>query len=136
MAAATTSLPEESGGARKGDSRHCWLRDGAMTAQALARLGSTAEAAAFLGWVHTVLSGVPGPERLHPVYALDGNALGSEAVIDTLPGYAGSRPVRVGNLANQQVQLHVFGPLVELVATFAGRRRYLDHAALQLVCAM
>ncbi len=136
MAAATTSLPEEIGGVRNWDYRHCWLRDGAMTARALARLGSTAEAAAFLGWVHTVLSGVPGPERLHPVYALDGNALGPEAVIDTLPGYAGSRPVRVGNLANQQVQLDVFGPVVELVETFAGRRGYLDDASWQLVCAM
>jgi trehalose 6-phosphate phosphatase len=136
MAAATTSLPEEIGGVRNWDYRHCWLRDGAMTAQALARLGSTAEAAAFLGWVQTVLSGMPGPERLHPVYTLDGNALGPEAVIDTLPGYAGSRPVRVGNLANQQVQLDVFGPVVELVETFARRRGYLDDASWQLVRAM
>src|SRR5260370_1669963 len=124
------------GGAGNWDYRHCWLRDGAMTAQALARLGSTAEAAAFLGWVHTVLSGVPGPERLHPVYTLDGNALGPEAVIDTLPGYAGSRPVRVGNLANQQVQLDGFRPVVGLGDTFAGRPGYLDDARRQLVCAM
>jgi trehalose-phosphatase len=136
MAAATTSLPEEIGGIRNWDYRHCWLRDGAMTARALVSLGSTAEAAAYLGWVHTVLAGVPGPERLHPVYALDGNALGPEAVIDTLPGYAGSRPVRVGNLANQQVQLDVFGPVVELISELAGRRGHPDDADWQLVRAM
>jgi len=55
-----------------------------------------------------MLAGLPEPERLHPVYALDGSLLGPEAVIDSLPGYAGSRPVRIGNLAEQQVQIDVF----------------------------
>jgi trehalose 6-phosphate phosphatase len=136
MAAATTSLPEQIGGVRNWDYRHCWLRDGAMTAHALVNLGSTAEATAFLRWVHTVLDGLPGPERLRPVYALDGGALGSEAVIDTLPGYAGSRPVRVGNLANQQVQFDVFGPVVQLIGDLADRRGYLEDADWQLVRAM
>jgi trehalose-phosphatase len=136
MAAATTSLPEQVGGVRNWDYRYCWLRDGAMTAHALVKLGSTDEAVAFLRWVHTVLDGLPGPERLRPVYALDGGAIGPEAVIDTLPGYAGSRPVRVGNLANQQVQLDVFGPVVELIAELADRRGYLVDADWQLVQAM
>jgi len=136
MAAATTSLPEEIGGVRNWDYRHCWLRDGAMTAHELVRLGSTAEAAAFLGWVRAVVADTPGPERLHPVYALDGSPLGPEAVIDTLPGYAGSRPVRVGNLANQQVQLDVFGPVVELVEALASGPGGLDEANWGLVQAM
>jgi trehalose-phosphatase len=136
MAAATTSLPEQIGGVRNWDYRYCWLRDGAMTAHTLVKLGSTAEAAAFLRWVHTVLDGLPGPERLRPVYALDGGALGSEAVIDTLPGYAGSRPVRVGNLANQQVQFDVFGPVVELIGDLADQRGYLEDADWQLARAM
>jgi trehalose-phosphatase len=136
LAAATTSLPEEIGGVRNWDYRHCWLRDGALTAQALVSLGSTAEAAAYLRWVHAVLSGLPGPERLRPVYAADGSPLGPEAVIDTLPGYAGSRPVRVGNLANQQVQLDVFGPIVELIGALASHRGYLDDASWQLIQAM
>jgi trehalose 6-phosphate phosphatase len=136
MAAATTSLPEAIGGVRNWDYRHCWLRDGAMTAQELVRLGSAGEAVAYLGWVHSVLSGLPGPERLHPVYALDGSPLGPEAVIDTLPGYAGSRPVRIGNLASQQVQLDVFGPIVELIAVLARHRGYVDEASWQLVEAM
>ncbi|GAA0510877.1 trehalose-phosphatase [Saccharopolyspora subtropica] len=129
MAAATTSLPEEIGGVRNWDYRYCWLRDGAMTAQALVTLGSTAEAEAFLDWLHRVLETLPGPERLHPLYTLQGTGLGPEAVIDSLPGYAGSRPVRVGNLADQQVQLDVFGPVVELIAHLAqatGRVRDVD----------
>lgn len=136
MAAATTSLPEEIGGVRNWDYRHCWLRDGAMTAHELVRLGSTAEAAAFLGWVRAVVARTPEPERLHPVYALDGSPLGPEAVIDTLPGYAGSRPVRVGNLASQQVQLDVFGPVVELIEALSAEQGRLDEADWGLVHAM
>ena len=136
LAAATTSLPEEIGGIRNWDYRHCWLRDAALTAQALVSLGSVAEAAAYLEWLHRVLSGAQGPERLHPVYALDGSSPGSEAVIDTLPGYAGSRPVRVGNVADQQVQLDVFGPIVELIEALASYRGHLDQADWELVGAM
>ncbi|MBY6349356.1 trehalose-phosphatase [Rhodococcoides corynebacterioides] len=122
MAAATTSLPEEIGGVRNWDYRYCWLRDAALTASALVSLGSTSEAEAYLGWVHDVLATVPGPERLHPLYTLWGQTLPPEAVIDVLPGYAGSRPVRVGNAANQQVQLDVFGPIVDLIHTLAATR--------------
>jgi GH15 family glucan-1,4-alpha-glucosidase len=128
MAAATTSLPEEIGGSRNWDYRHCWVRDAALTAQALVSLGSTGEAAAFLAWLHRVLARLPGPERLQPVYALDGSSLPPEAVIDTLPGYAGSRPVRIGNVADQQVQLDVFGPVVELIRALAARRAHLSDA--------
>ncbi|NGP04780.1 trehalose-phosphatase [Rhodococcus sp. 14C212] len=144
MAAATTSLPEEIGGVRNWDYRYCWLRDAALTAHALVSVGSVAEADAYLDWVHRVLDTVPGPERLHPLYTLAGGALPPEAVIDTLPGYAGSRPVRVGNAASQQVQLDVFGPIVDLISALAHRReeRGVPHdEALtdrdwELVCAM
>ena len=136
MAAATTSLPEEIGGVRNWDYRYCWLRDGAMTAQALVTLGSTDEAEAFLDWLHRVLETIPGPERLHPLYTLAGTSLGPEAVIDSLPGYAGSRPVRVGNLADQQVQLDVFGPVVELVAHLAEVTGTLRDSDWELVKAM
>ncbi|GAA2672765.1 MULTISPECIES: trehalose-phosphatase [Actinosynnema] len=136
MAAATTSLPEELGGIRNWDYRYCWLRDAALTAQALVSVGSLTEAEAFLGWVHGVLDTLPGPERLHPLYTLQGTMLGAEAVIDTLPGYAGSRPVRVGNLANQQVQLDVFGPVVDLVAELASARGALTDEDWRMVQAM
>ncbi|XVS67746.1 trehalose-phosphatase [Actinosynnema sp. CA-299493] len=136
MAAATTSLPEELGGIRNWDYRYCWLRDAALTAQALISVGSLDEAESFLGWLHRVLATVPGPERLHPLYTLHGHALGAEAVIDALPGYAGSRPVRVGNLASQQVQLDVFGPVVDLVADLAGARGTLTDQDWVMVGAM
>jgi trehalose 6-phosphate phosphatase len=122
MAAATTSLPEEIGGVRNWDYRYCWIRDAAMTASALVSLGSTAEAEGYLNWLHGVIETMHGPERLHPLYALSGAILGPEAVIDSLPGYAGSRPVRVGNAANAQVQLDVFGPVVQLISDLCHRR--------------
>ena len=132
LAAATTSLPEEIGGVRNWDYRYCWLRDAAMTAQALVELGSLDEAERFLRWVDRCIEGTGGhPERLHPLYTVDGQDLGPEAVIETLPGYAGSRPVRVGNAANRQVQLDVFGPIADLIAAVgeAPRARPGDRVA-------
>jgi trehalose-phosphatase len=123
LAAATTSLPEEVGGVRNWDYRYCWLRDAAMTARALVDLGSLTEAEAYLRWVDGCVERSGGhPERLHPLYTIEGYELGAEAVIDTLPGYAGSRPVRVGNLANHQLQLDIFGPVADLIAAVADAR--------------
>jgi len=119
LAAATTSLPEEIGGVRNWDYRYCWIRDAAMTVRELALLGSVAAAEGYLTWLHGVLGTLAGPERLHPLYTLAGNVIGAEAVIESLPGYAGSRPVRVGNAANRQVQLDVFGPIADLLAHLA-----------------
>src|SRR5262249_35438737 len=82
LAAATTSLPEELGGVRNWDYRYCWLRDAAMTARVLVDLGSLEEAEGLLGWTMRVVDATGGhPERLHPLYAVDGNELGAEAVI-------------------------------------------------------
>ncbi|GGJ93615.1 trehalose-phosphatase [Pilimelia anulata] len=123
LAAATTSLPEELGGIRNWDYRYCWPRDAAMTARSLVDLGSLTEAEALLRWVDGCVERTGGhPERLHPLYTLDGYELGPEAVIETLPGYAGSRPVRVGNLANRQLQLDVFGPVADLMAAVVEAR--------------
>ena len=123
LAAATTSLPEEVGGVRNWDYRYCWLRDAAMSARVLVDLGSLWEAEALLRWVDGCIDRTGGhPERLHPLYTVEGLELGPEAVIDTLPGYAGSRPVRVGNAANRQIQLDVFGPITDLVAAVAEAR--------------
>jgi trehalose 6-phosphate phosphatase len=124
LAAATSSLPEEIGGIRNWDYRYCWLRDGSMTARMLLDLGSVEEAESLLRWTCRVVENTGGhPERLHPVYNLDGTELGPEAVIETLPGYAGSRPVRIGNAANRQVQLDVFGPVADLICELAKFRR-------------
>ncbi|MFG0325975.1 MAG: trehalose-phosphatase [Phycisphaerales bacterium JB037] len=114
-AAATTSLPESIGGVRNWDYRYCWLRDGAMSAAALVKLGSFIEAMAFLDWMLSVIDRAAAPERLMPLYTVTGHEVGAEAEIGELSGYAGSRPVRVGNAARGQVQLDVFGPIAELV---------------------
>jgi trehalose 6-phosphate phosphatase len=136
MAAATTSLPEEIGGVRNWDYRYCWVRDAALTVRELVALGSLDEAEGYLEWLHGVLTTLAGPERLHPLYTLAGTQIGAEAVIDSLPGYAGSRPVRVGNLANHQVQLDVFGPVVQLVVDLATVRGELRDQDWQMVRAM
>jgi hypothetical protein len=123
LAAATTSLPETLGGIRNWDYRFCWLRDGAMTVKALVDLGSVGEAENFLRWVGACIEHTDGhPERLHPLYTVDAQELGPEAVLENLPGYAGSRPVRVGNAANKQLQLDVFGPVADVLLAVAEKR--------------
>jgi trehalose-phosphatase len=134
IAAATSSLPEELGGIRNWDYRYCWLRDAAMSARVLVDMGSVDEAEALLDWTEKVLEETGGhPERLHPLYTVDGVELGPEAVIETLPGYAGSRPVRVGNAANRQVQLDVFGPIADLVDAIGRVTMKLTQSQLDLV---
>ncbi len=134
IAAGTSSLPEEMGGLRNWDYRYCWLRDAAMSAQSLVLLGSREEAESLLAWTRRIIEGTAGhPERLHPLYTVDGYELGAEAVIETLPGYAGSRPVRVGNAANRQVQLDVFGPIADLIAHYADLRGGLEQWQVDLV---
>lgn len=118
-AAATCSLPETFGGIRNWDYRFCWPRDGAIAAQALVRLGNTGVAMKFLDWLLAIVDRCAGPERLRPIYTVTGEELGHEADLSHLGGYRASRPVRIGNAASQQVQLDVFGPIVELVALLA-----------------
>ena len=116
LAAATTSLPEFIGGVRNWDYRYCWIRDASMSASALVRLGSINEAMNLLDWLLGVIeNNRVNPERLSPLYTVNGQSLPPEATIEELAGYAGSRPVRVGNAADHQVQLDVFGPVAELI---------------------
>lgn len=136
LAAATSSLPEGIGGIRNWDYRYCWLRDGSMTVRTLLSLGSTAEAEGFLAWLAGILEMTVGPEQLHPLYAVDGSALTTEAVLEHLPGYAGSRPVRVGNAAEHQVQLDVFGPVTELLDDLTAAVGTLSEENWKLTCDM
>jgi trehalose 6-phosphate phosphatase len=133
LAAATTSLPEEIGGVRNWDYRYCWLRDAAVTALALVELGSTSEAYPLLGYIERLAHAEHGAERLRPLYSVLGGDAGTEGVIDAVPGYAGSRPVRVGNAAAQQVQLDVFGPIVELAYAVAVADGHLSESNHLLV---
>ena len=136
LAAATTSLPEHLGGVRNWDYRYCWLRDGALTATALSRLSSHSEGMAFLDWVLGILETRSDPERLAPLYNVTGRHLPPEAEIAELPGYGGSRPVRVGNAADGQVQLDVFGPVVDLVHVLLENGEALSSEHWRLVEAM
>ncbi|MEZ5380014.1 MAG: trehalose-phosphatase [Acidimicrobiales bacterium] len=136
VAAATMSLPEHLGGVRNWDFRYCWLRHASLTASALARLGSHVEGMAFLDWVLNILSTRSDPERLAPLYNVTGRHLPPEAEITELPGYGGSRPVRVGNAAEGQVQLDVFGPIVDLVHTLLSRGEALSSEHWRLVESM
>jgi trehalose-phosphatase len=136
LAAPTTSLPEGIGGTRNWDYRYCWLRDGSMTVNALVDLGSTAEAEGFLSWLGGILANAPGPEWLHPLYSVTGAPLSTEAIIESLPGYAGSRPVRIGNAADHQVQLDVFGPIAELIHGLSAAQGSLADSHWELMVQM
>ena len=116
LAAATTSLPEFIGGVRNWDYRYCWIRDAAMSASALTRLGSTTEAVDLLDWLLAVIAtNDVNPDQLSPLYTVEGQALPPEETIEEFAGYADSRPVRVGNAACRQLQLDVFGSVAELI---------------------
>lgn len=135
-AAATTSLPEHLGGVRNWDYRYCWVRDACLAASALVRLGNTGVGLKLLDWTAPVVAACESPDRLRPLYTVSGERLGPEAEISEAGGYGGSRPVRIGNAASQQVQLDVFGPVVELVALLAGEGAPITPEQWRLVEAM
>ncbi|VTR76270.1 glycoside hydrolase family 15 protein [Cellulomonas hominis] len=110
VAAVTTSLPEDFGGERNWDYRFCWLRDAAMTLEALLEHGYREEAQAWRQWLLRAVAGDPADVQI--MYAVDGSRELPERTLDHLPGYAGSRPVRVGNAAVGQVQNDVLGEVM------------------------
>ena len=109
VAAPTTSLPEEIGGVRNWDYRYCWLRDTALALTSLLTHGYTEEAMAFRDFVFRAATG--DPAKLQIMYGIGGERRLTEFELDELPGYEGSRPVRVGNAAAEQFQLDVYGEL-------------------------
>jgi GH15 family glucan-1,4-alpha-glucosidase len=111
VAAATTSLPEQIGGARNWDYRYCWLRDAAFTLDALLRAGYGEEAGAWRDWLLRVVAG--DPRQLQIMYGPAGERRLTELELGWLPGYEGSRPVRIGNAASAQVQLDVYGEVMD-----------------------
>jgi GH15 family glucan-1,4-alpha-glucosidase len=116
-AAATTSLPESLGGVRNWDYRYSWLRDATLTLQALLVSGYAGEAAAWVHWLRRAVAGNPG--ELQIMYGVGGERRLTEFELDFLPGYEKSRPVRVGNQASQQLQLDVFGEVMDSALTAA-----------------
>jgi GH15 family glucan-1,4-alpha-glucosidase len=125
VAAPTTSLPEAIGGVRNWDYRYCWLRDASFTLRALFALGYREEAEAYIGWLlHATRLTWP---ELNVLYGVFGEAKLPERELPHLEGYAGSRPVRIGNDAQGQLQLDVYGEVINGAARFLDRGGRFDH---------
>lgn len=116
IAALTTSVPESPDSGRNWDYRFCWLRDAYFVVNALNRLNATRTMERYLGYIINVAASSEG--RLQPVYRISGRADMDEQIVDSLPGYRGMGPVRVGNQAYLQVQNDVYGSAI-LAATHA-----------------
>ncbi|MGW1815361.1 glycoside hydrolase family 15 protein [Streptomyces sp. NPDC002125] len=114
VAAASVSLPEEIGGIRNWSYVYCWLRDSAFAAESLAQFGYGQEVEAWIDWVTAVIDG--DFDNLQIMYGVGGERDLVEEELDWLPGHAGSRPVRIGNGAAGQLQLDVFGEVVDALA--------------------
>ncbi len=133
VAAPTTSLPEMIGGVRNWDYRHCWLRDATYTLYALMIGGYTEEAAAWRNWLLRAAAG--DPSQLQIMYGMRGERRLTELELSWLPGYERSRPVRIGNQAADQLQLDVYGEVMDAMhlARRAGLEPDADVWALQQV---
>jgi GH15 family glucan-1,4-alpha-glucosidase len=113
VAAPTTSLPEHIGGVRNWDYRYCWLRDATLTLLAFMNAGHFDEAVAWREWLLRAIAGTP--EQLHIMYGIGGERRLTEWEVPWLPGYGQSAPVRVGNAAHAQLQLDVFGEIMDVL---------------------
>jgi GH15 family glucan-1,4-alpha-glucosidase len=111
VAAPTTSLPEQLGGPRNWDYRFCWLRDATLTLLALMNAGHFAEAKAWRDWLVRAAAG--SPPQMQILYGIAGEHRATEWEVPWLAGYEGSRPVRIGNAAHEQLQLDVFGEVMD-----------------------
>jgi len=111
VAAPTTSLPEQIGGPRNWDYRFCWLRDATLTLLAFMHAGYFEEAQAWRDWLHRSVAG--RPDQIQIMYGLGGERHLREWEADWLPGYHASRPVRIGNAAHAQLQLDVYGEVMD-----------------------
>ncbi|QMU30926.1 glycoside hydrolase family 15 protein [Adhaeribacter radiodurans] len=115
IAAPTFSLPESIRGKRNWDYRYTWIRDASFTVYAFIRLGYTKEASAFMNWIEKICPDVKGQNRLGIMYSIDGNRQLEETILENLEGYQQSAPVRIGNNAYSQLQLDIYGELMDSV---------------------
>ena len=131
VAAPTTSLPEVIGGERNWDYRYTWIRDAAFSLYSLLRIGFTEEATAFMDWLTERLSGMRTAESgpLQVMYGVDGRREIPEQRLEHLEGYRGSAPVRVGNNAATQLQLDIYGELVDSIYLYDKYATPISHGA-------
>ena len=134
VAAATTSLPEQPGGPRNWDYRFCWLRDATFTLLALMDAGYQDEAGRWRDWLVRALAGAPSQAQI--LYGLAGERRVTELELDWLPGFEGSKPVRIGNAAALQTQLDIYGEVADAMQT--ARRAGLESkdASWAVQCAL
>ena len=133
VAAPTTSLPERIGGALNWDYRYCWLRDASLTVRALFGLGCHDEAEGFVSWLlQSTRLTQPALRVLYDVY---GNLPRRETTLAHLGGHRGSRPVRVGNAAAGQLQLDIYGEVVDATAQLARRGGDIDREVQRMLVA-
>jgi len=133
VAAPTTSLPEELGGGRNWDYRYTWIRDAAFSLYGLLRLGFTEEAGAFMDWLTARFreGADKGGDPLQTMYGIDGRRELPEETLGHLEGYRGSGPVRIGNGAVDQLQLDIYGELVDSVYLYNKYGTPISHDAWQ-----
>jgi GH15 family glucan-1,4-alpha-glucosidase len=134
VAAPTTSLPEKLGGARNWDYRFCWLRDATFTLLALMNSGYTQEAVAWHNWLLRAVAGAPAHMQI--MYGIMGERRLLEWEVDWLPGYGGAQPVRIGNAAHAQLQLDVYGELIDALHQARTSKLELDKESWDLECAV
>ena len=132
VAAPTTSLPEKLGGARNWDYRFCWLRDATFTLLALMDSGYFDEALSWHNWLLRAVAGSPGDMQI--MYGIMGQRRLLEWEVSWLPGYEGARPVRVGNAAHIQLQLDVFGELLDVFHQARLAKLKLDDGSWAMEC--
>jgi GH15 family glucan-1,4-alpha-glucosidase len=132
VAAPTTSLPEKLGGARNWDYRFCWLRDATFTLLALMNSGYTEEANAWHNWLLRAVAGAP--ENMQIMYGIWGHRRLLEWEAEWLPGYEDSQPVRIGNAAHAQLQLDVYGELIDAFHQSRMTELKLDRQSWSLEC--
>jgi len=118
VASPTFGLPEEIGGVRNWDYRYTWIRDASFTVYALSRIGLHEEAGEFARWVERECEDLDGRDTLQVLYRVDGSRDVPEEVLTHLEGYQGSRPVRIGNAAVHQLQLDIYGELMDAIHTW------------------
>jgi GH15 family glucan-1,4-alpha-glucosidase len=115
VAAPTFGLPEQIGGERNWDYRYTWIRDASFTLYGLIRLGFTEEAQAFMHWLEQRCEQLESDSTLQIMYGIDGRPNLEEQILDHMEGYRGSSPIRIGNAAHGQLQLDIYGELMDSV---------------------
>ena len=135
VAAVTFGLPETIGGERNWDYRYSWIRDASFTLYALTRLGMTEETSAFIAWLADRFES-SRPETLRTLYTIGGGTELTERTLEHLEGYRGSRPVRIGNAAFDQLQLDIYGELLDAIYLFDKFRESTSYSLWSRIAAL